>query len=137
MPPELTGGAPYPTSYVLIVDSEYEIIECNEFKNLASGDVCCYGEPDDEEDCPDLTVEMRSITCELDRRRGVYIITAEARVTNLGTETITDPIWVEADSDRGDGSNVIHTDLDPGDYLNFITECDETNNTAGGDACCD
>ena len=135
--PEVTGASPCPINYELLVDSGCAISECNEFNNLASGDVCCYGEPDDEEDCPDLTVEMCSITCELDRKRGVYIITAEARVTYLGTETITDPIWVEANSDRGDGSNVIHTDLDPGDYLNFITECDETNNTTEGDACCD
>ena len=162
VPPEPTGGAPCPISYEVRVDSGSVIDECDELNNLATGDVCCYGEPQ-EEACPDLTVEITSIECELDRKAGIYILTIDARVSNIGTETITDPIWVEADSDRGDDSNVIHTDLDPGDYvdtefeitfsvnepgcpievtvevdyLNFITECDETNNIAEGDACCD
>jgi hypothetical protein len=162
VPPEVTGAAPCPISYELTVDSGFAIDECNEYNNLASGEVCCYGEPQQEEECPDLTVEVRSVTCELDRQKGVYELTVAAIVSNIGTQTITDPIWVQADCDRGDDSSVIHTDLDPGDtatvefeitfslnepgcpipvtvevdYLNFITECDETNNTASDSACC-
>lgn len=163
VPPEPTGGAPCPINYELMVDSGYDVTECNESNNLVYGDECCLGTPDEEEDCPDLTVEMRSVTCEMDRKRGIYEITVTALVRNVGTLTITDPIWVEADCDRGADSNVIHTDLAPGasvitefsitfsinepgcpievivevDYLDFIDECDETNNTASGDACCD
>ncbi len=162
VPPEPTGGAPCPISYKLMVDSGYDISECNEANNLAYGDVCCYGEPEDEEDCIGLTVEIESITCEMDRKSGIYEMTVEAIVSNDGTTTITNPIWVEADSDRGTVSHAIHTDLAPGasvdteftitfsinepgcpievtvevDFWDFFDECDETNNTASGDACC-
>ncbi len=162
LPPDATGGAPCPLNYELMVDSGHDIDECNESNNLVYGDICCIGEPDQGAECPDLTVQVRSVTCEMDRKNGVYIITVDAAVGNIGTETITDPIWVKAYCSRGDDSNVIHTDLDPGDwvntefeitfsvnepgcpievtvevdYLNFMVECDETNNTASGDACC-
>jgi len=162
VPPEPTGGAPCPINYELMVDSSYDIDECNEYNNLVTGDVCCYGEPEDEEECTDLTVEIRSVTCEMDRVKGIYEITTEARVTNIGTTTITYPIFVEADSDRGSDTKVIHTDLDPGDskdvefsitfsikqpgcpievtvevdYPDFIDECDEDNNIASDDVCC-
>ena len=162
VPPEPTGGAPCPITYELRVDSGSAISECDELNNLVTGDVCCYGEPQDEETCPDLTVEIRDIECEFDRKAGIYILTVDVRISNIGTETITDPIWVEVESDRGNDMSVIHTDLDPGewsdrefeitfsinepgcpievtvevDYLNFLVECDETNNTASDDACC-
>lgn len=162
VPPEPTGGAPCPIDFELMVDSGYSVNECNETNNLTSGSECCYGEPQQEEECPDLTVEIRLITCELDPRQGIYEITVEALVRNIGTETITDPIWVEADCDRGSDNAIIHTDLDPGDtattdfsitfsinqpgcpipvtvevdYLDFIDECDESNNTATADTCC-
>ncbi len=119
--------------------------------------------PQTQGDCPDLTVEVRSVDCELDRKNGIYELTVSALVTNIGTQTVTDPIWVQAECDRGDDSSVIHTDLDPGDtatvefeitfsvnepgcplpvtvevdYLDFIDECDEFNNTDSGSACCD
>jgi len=162
VPPEPTGAAPCPINYELLVDSGYDIGECNESNNLTYGDVCCLGQPDDEEYCPDLTVEILSIDCEMDRKSGIYEITVEALVQNIGTATITDPIWVEADSDRGSKAKIIHTDLDPGDsevaefsitfsvnqpgcpievtvevdYLDSIEECDEDNNIASSDACC-
>jgi len=164
LPPVLPGGTVpvSPINYEVRVDSGSIIDECDELNNLATGDVCCLGEPDEEEDCPDLTVDLRSVTCEMDRNRGIYEITTTALVRNVGTQTITAPIWVEADCDRGSDTNVIHTDLAPGasvvtefsitfsikepgcpievtvevDYLDFIDECDETNNTASGDACC-
>jgi len=162
VPPEPTGGAPCPINYELMVDSGYDISECNESNNLAYGNACCLGEPDDEEYCPDLTVEIRSIDCEMDRKSGIYEITVTARVSNIGTATVTNPIWVEADCDRGSDTNVIHTDLAPAasvdtdfsitfsvnqpgcpievtvevDYLDFIEECDEDNNLASDDACC-
>lgn len=162
VPPEPTGGAPCPINYELMVDSGYDVSECNESNNLVYGDECCLGTPDEEGDCPDLTVQIRSINCELDRKNQVYEITVEALVQNIGTTTITDPIWVEADCDRGSDMQVIHTDLPPSasvatvfsiefsinqpgcpievtveaDYLDFIDECDETNNTASDDACC-
>ncbi len=162
VPPEPTGGAPCPINYELMVDSGYDITECNESNNLVYGDECCLGTPDQEEDCPDLTVVLRSIDCEMDRKNGIYEITVTALVKNIGTMTITDAIWVEADCDRGDAMHIINTDLDPGDsvvvefsitfsvnqpgcpievtvevdYLDLLDECDETNNTASGDACC-
>ena len=162
VPPEPTGAAPCPINYELMVDSGYAVNECNELNNLVYGNVCCRGEPDDEEACPDLTVDISSITCELDRKRGVYEMTVTAIVQNIGTTTIIDPIWVEMDSDRGSASKVIHTDLGPTDsevveftitfsinepgcpinvavevdYLDFIDECDENNNIAWGDVCC-
>jgi hypothetical protein len=145
-----------------MVDSGYDITECNESNNLVYGDECCLGTPDQEEDCPDLTVVIRSIDCEMYRKNGIYEITVTALVRNIGTMTITDAIWVEADCDRGDDMHIINTDLDPGDselveflitfsvnqpgcpievtvevdYLDLLDECDETNNTASGDACC-
>jgi hypothetical protein len=162
VPPEPTGGAPCPITYELRVDSGSAISECDELNNLVTGDVCCYGEPQDEEVCPDLTVELRSAECEMDRKAGIYVLTVEARVSNIGTETVTDPIWVRAECDRGDDMSVIHTDLDPGewsdvefeitfsinepgcpievtvevDYLNFLVECNETNNTESDNVCC-
>lgn len=161
-PPEPTGGAPCPITYELRVDSGSVISECDELNNVVYGDVCCYGGPQDFEVCPDLTVELQSVTCEFDRKNQIYEMTVEALVSNIGTATITDPIWVEMDCDRGSDSNVIHTDLapmasvvtefsitfsinEPGcpievmvevDYLDFLDECDETNNTAIGSACC-
>ena len=163
VPPEVTGGAPCPISFELMVDSSYDIEECDEANNLAYGDVCCFGEPEQEGDCTDLTIEITDIACELNRKDGIYELTVDALVTNSGDTTITSPIWTEADSVRGSDTNVIHTDLDPGDtttteflitfsinepicpidvvvevdYVGFITECDETNNTDTDNACCD
>jgi hypothetical protein len=157
-----TGAPPCPVNYEVMVDSSYQIDECIESNNLVYGDVCCFGGPDTEEVCPDLTVDIREIGCEFDRKNGIYELTLTARITNVGTETVTDPIWVQATCDQGWDMDVIHTDLAPGvwadvsfsmtfsvnlggcpipvtvevDYVRFITECDEDNNTDTADACC-
>jgi hypothetical protein len=165
VPPDPTGGAPCPINYELVVDSGFVIDECDELNNVVVGNVCCYGEPQ-QGACPDLTVGFRSAECVLNRKDDRYELSVEAVVTNSGDTTITSPIWVEADSVRGSDSNVIHTDMDPGDsvtteflitfpynngagaicpitvmvevdYVGFIVECDETNNEASGTACCD
>lgn len=115
-----------------------------------------------EDVCPDLIVEITQLYC---RNVGavapLYEVTIEALVTNIGTETITDSIWVEAESPCGGDTDIIHTNLDPGDtdtaeftltctanqpgchavtvtvdYPNFITECDEDNNEDEGTFCC-
>jgi len=170
-PPDATGGAPCPLWYELIADSGYVIPECDEHNNVVIDDICCLGEPDDDPgddpggdpDCPDLIVEIDAIDCELDRKNGVYILTVDATVTNIGTATVTDAIYVQASCDRGSDTEVILADLDPGDtaseelvitfsvnepgcpipvtvtvdHPNFITECNEGNNTDTDDACCD
>jgi hypothetical protein len=98
----------------------------------------------------------------MDRDSGIYVLTVEASIGNIGSEAITDPIWVRAETSRGNDTNIIHTDLSPGDwvdtdfeitfsikepacpievtvnadYVRFIDECDEDNNEASDDACC-
>ncbi len=115
-----------------------------------------------DEGCPDLTVEIRDVDCEMDRVKGVYVISIDAYVSNVGTEGYTGVVWVEADSDRASDSSTTHITLLPGggfsvaleiefsvnlpgcpipvtvtvDPHNFIEECDETNNTDTGSACC-
>jgi len=163
VPPEITGAAPCPVNYELTVDSGFAIEECNELNNVVPGNVCCYGEPQQQGDCTDLTVALSSVECDLDYKAGLFEITVEAVVTNSGETTITSPIWVEADSIRGSDTNIIHTDMNPGDtvtrefsitfpinqpicpitvtvevdYVGFIAECDETNNEDSGTACCE
>jgi hypothetical protein len=115
-----------------------------------------------DEGCLDLTVQIRDVDCELDRVKGVYVISIDAYVSNVGTEGYTGLVWVEADSDRGTDTSTTHVTLPPGggfsvmleiefslnlpgcpipvtvsvDPHNFIDECDETNNTDTGSACC-
>ena len=163
IPPEPTGGAPCPMNYELMVDSGYDVDECDEGNNLVYGDICCIGEPDQGEECPDLTMEIERVECELDRKNGVYILTIHAILSNIGGAAVTDPIWTQAETDRGDRMEIVHTDLDPGDstdieytvtfsvnqpgcpidvsveadYVDFIDECDEGNNSDDGDVCCD
>ena len=163
VPPEVTGAAPCPVNYELTVDSGFDIDECNELNNVVAGNICCYGEPVQQGDCTDLSVAIESVECVLNRKDQRYELSVEATVTNCGDTTITSPIWVEADSVRGSDSNIIHTDMDPGDtvnteflitfsinepicpievtvevdYVGFIVECDETNNEATDSACCD
>jgi len=164
VPPEPTGGAPCPITYELRVDSGSIISECDELNNLVSGDVCCYGEPED--DCPDLTLAIEDIDCDItlvDPRKKIYEyeLTVSVSIQNIGTQTITAPIWLEAVANVGNSMKVIHTDLNPGDsteveftygpsngalcidvtfeidYLDFIDECDESNNTLTIYECCD
>ncbi len=163
IPSEPTGGAPCPMTYELMVDSGYDVAECDEGNNLVYGEICCIGEPDQGEDCPDLTIEIDEIECILNRKDGVYELTVTATLSNIGSVAVTDPIWTRLETDRGDDTEVIHTDLyptdsidveyeitfsvnEPGcpldvtveaDYVDFIDECDEGNNTAEGEACCD
>jgi len=170
-PPDPTGGAPCPLWYELIADSGYVIAECDEHNNVVIDDICCLGEPGDDPgddpggdpDCPDLIIDIDEIRCELDRDRQVYVLTVDVTVTNTGTASVTDAIYVKASCDRGSDTEVIFSDLDPGDteseelvitfsinqpgcpipvtatvdHPNFITECDDGNNTDTDDACCD
>ncbi|MFC2083208.1 CARDB domain-containing protein [Candidatus Bipolaricaulota bacterium] len=153
VPPDPTGAAPC-VNYELMVDSSYDIDECFEDNNLVYGYICCSGEPDDQGECPDLTINIRDVDCEMDRKSGVYILTVTAVVQNLGLVEITDAILVRMDCDRGSDTDTIWTDLahmetkevtftlefslnEPGcfpitvevDYHNWIVECDEDNNT--------
>lgn len=163
IPPEPTGGAPCPMTYEMMVDSGYDVDECREDNNLVYSDICCIGEPDQGEDCPDLTMEIEEVECILNRKDGVYELTVNAVLTNIGGVTVTDPIWTRMETARGDDSEIIHTDLAPGDstdieyfisfsvnqpacplditveadYVDFIDECLEDNNSAEGEACCD
>jgi len=122
------------------------------------------GIPEDtpDDDCPDLTVQIRDVTCIMDREAGVYEITISAVVFNVGTASYSGPIRLTASCDRGSKSTVFSATLDPGesvsrtleitfsvnqpgcpipltvivDPFNVIDECDEGNNTAGSSACC-
>lgn len=162
-PPDPTGGAPCPLFYEVMVDSGFAIDECDEANNLVYGNICCLGEPDDGEDCPDLTMEIRTLECIFDRKNQIFELTVTALLRNVGTQTVTDAIWTRMTSDNGNDSSIIHTDLAPGasevveysitfsvneaacplevtveaDYVNFIDECDEDNNEASDDVCCD
>ena len=112
--------------------------------------------------CPDLIVEIIEMSCRnIGAAAPLYEVTIEALVTNIGTVTVSDSIWVEAESVCGDDSDIIHTDLDPGDsataefvitctgnqfgchdvtvtvdYQHFIDECDEQNNEDTDTFCC-
>ena len=118
------------------------------------------GEPD--EGCPDLIVEITSMVCrDIGMAAPQNEVTIEALVTNIGTETVTYPIYVKAKSVCGSDTDIIHTDLDPGDtdtatfvincgtqggchdvtvtvdYPHVIDECgDEQNNTDEETVCC-
>ena len=115
--------------------------------------------------CPDLALELVDTDCDCEydpRYKGeICDVTITILVRNIGTQAITDPIWLEADAGGGGILRIIHTDLDPGesvevefdfgtnpnspcvdvdfevDYIDFIDECDETNNTLTVVECCD
>jgi len=117
--------------------------------------------PQPDTACPDLTVDIQRFSCDLVASHGGYEITVSAVVQNIGSELVTDPIWLKASSNVGNSSMVIHSDLAPGDstsveftfevgdydpclevtlnvdYLAFIDECNESNNTASGSKCCE
>lgn len=117
--------------------------------------------PPVEETCPDLIVEITSMICRnIGAAAPQYEVTIEALVTNIGSATVTDNIWVEVESDCGSDTDIIHTDLDPlesataefvlncgmqggcfdviatVDYTHFIDECDEQNNEYEDRYCC-
>ncbi|MFC2083058.1 CARDB domain-containing protein [Candidatus Bipolaricaulota bacterium] len=118
--------------------------------------------PPPEEDCPDLIVEITEMVCRsIGAGAPLYEITIEALVSNIGSSTVTQSIWVEAESACGDDNDIIHTDLDPGDtavaefvincsanysgcqdvtvtvdYIHLIDECDEDNNEDTDTFCC-
>lgn len=117
--------------------------------------------PPPEQSCVDLIVEITEMYC---RNVGAaapkYELVIEALVTNTGSATVTDAIWVRAKTDCGSDTDIVHTDLDPGssataelviecgiqggcheltvtvDHTLFIVECDEDNNEDTGTVCC-
>ncbi|MCK5828209.1 hypothetical protein KAH43_06745 [Candidatus Bipolaricaulota bacterium] len=62
-PPDPSGAAPCPLTYVIIVDECEVIDECDEDNNTVWGEVCC---GDDEGDCPDLIGEITRVYCTCD-----------------------------------------------------------------------
>ncbi len=118
--------------------------------------------PPPEEPCPDLVVTITSVSCRnVGATAPLYEVSIEAEVTNIGSAKVTQSIWVKAESVCGSDTDIIHTDLDPGDtataefemtctanqpgchdltvtvdYPRFIDECDEKNNEAEGTFCC-
>ncbi len=113
--------------------------------------------PDDEdhpdENCPDLTIEIKSVECTRTPTGGGIEFKVIATITNIGGETAAST-FVRFESSEGDDSDIIPS-LDPGEFthssfaLSFIanrppdcpleftievdpyhnvTECDETNN---------
>jgi hypothetical protein len=117
--------------------------------------------PPNLENCPDLIVEITSMVCRnIGAAAPQYEVTIEARVTNIGGAAVTQAIWVRAESDCGDETDIIHTDLDPGDsataqfvvncgtqggcrdvdvtvdFTHLIDECNEGNNVDSGTVCC-
>ena len=114
--------------------------------------------------CPDLILVLDDIDCDYDydprKQTYTYEFTITVLVQNIGTQTITDPIWLEATADAASSTKVIHTDLDPGDstdveftfgtspnnpcidvtfevdYLDSIVECEEDNNMLSVSECC-
>jgi CARDB len=241
-PPDPSGAAPCPLTYVIEVDARDNIDECDEENNTASGEVCCGDEPpvgsccfadgscssvmtaqeceteggtefhagencdfiecpvavgacclpdgscaeltaaqceardgtqfhpgvdcsvvqcpQPVDECPDLVLSVADIDCDCDPRKQTCDVTITLLVSNIGTQAITDPIWLEAETSAGSGMKVIHTDLDPGesvevefdfgtnpnspcvqvdfeiDYIHFIDECNEYNNTLSVAECC-
>lgn len=117
--------------------------------------------PQPDATCPDLTLSLEDIDCDCDPRKQTCEVTITILVSNIGTQAITDPIWLEGSSVGGDSMKIIHTNLDPGestevefvygtnpnspcisvtfevDYIDFIDECDEYNNTLLVVECCD
>lgn len=117
--------------------------------------------PPPEQSCVDLIVEITEMSC---RNVGAaapqYELTIEALVTNIGSATVTESIWVRASTDCGSDTDIVHTDLDPGDsataefviecgiqggchpltvtvdHTLFIVECDENNNEDTDTVCC-
>jgi hypothetical protein len=130
-----------------------------EHNNLFVSTFCC---EDTTPLCPDLIVEITVLTCRnIGAVAPLYEVTIEALVTNIGTETVTQAIYVEAECACGNDTDIIHTDLGPGesdtaefvitcspnqggchdvtvtvDYTLIINECDERNNTDEGTFCC-
>jgi hypothetical protein len=107
-------------------------------------------------------VEITDTTC---RNVGAaapsYEVSIEATITNIGTATVTQPIWVRAETPCENDNDIILTHLDPGDtatadfviqcgpndygchdvtvtvdYTRFISECLETNNEDTATFCC-
>lgn len=117
--------------------------------------------PQPLDECPDLTLSIEDIDCDCDPRKQVCEVVITILVSNIGTQAVTDPMWLEAEAGAVSSMKVIHTDLDPGesveveyeywtspnlpcievdfeiDYIHFIDECDETNNTLTVVECCD
>jgi len=112
--------------------------------------------------CPDLVVEITMLLCRnVGHTAPYYEVTIEAEVTNIGTQMVTDAIRVKMTTACGSDTDIIHTDLAPGDtatadfsldcsanyggchdvtvevdYLNFIVECEEGNNEDTAEICC-
>jgi hypothetical protein len=193
-PPEPTGAAPCPLEYLLMVDANYDIRECDEENNVALGEVCCDDSsrgaccfadgscaemtapeceaeggtqfqpgvdcsivqcPPTEEGCPDLVVEIVSVDSEYAINKRECEVTVVIEVTNIGEQTVTEPINVSVTSNCGSEFGTIFTDLASGDsetleftftcsaaggcefnltvlvdYTHTIDECDERNNDA-------
>ena len=123
---------------------------------------CSVVQCEQPQDCVDLIVEITDMTCRnIGATAPLYEVTIEALVTNVGGATVTQSIWLEAETACGDETDIIHTDLDPGDsataefvitctsnqvgchdvtvtvdYPSFIDECDEQNNVDTDTFCC-
>ena len=117
--------------------------------------------PPPVQECADLIVEIIEAYC---RNVGAaapqYQLHVLAEVTNIGTATVTSAIWVDLETPCGDRTNIIHSDLHPGDStttefvvgcginggchdvlvivddFKFIPECDDDNNEAEETICC-
>ncbi|MBU1050127.1 hypothetical protein KKG90_08920 [Candidatus Bipolaricaulota bacterium] len=117
--------------------------------------------PPPVESCGDLIVKITQAYCQnVGAAAPQYRLHVEAEVTNIGTAPVSDAIWVELETPCGDDTDIIHTDLDPGDSAtvefeincgisggchdvvvivdgyNFVTECDDGNNEDEATICC-
>lgn len=118
--------------------------------------------PDDHpSDCPDLTIGIQSADCTRSPTGGGYLVTVEARITNIGGVT-ADSAFVRFESSSGNDTAIVAS-LDPGEHsdktftltfganqypdcpLHFtitvdpyhtLTECDEDNNTVEDSVAC-
>ena len=156
----LPGVPLCPIPYQLLVDSDFEIDECDEDNNTAEGSVCCMEAPVIEP-CPDLTISIVDATCEWVIAERRFQLTIEAEVENIGAADVEDPIFVQATTLCGDTSDVIPLGLAAGaaetvvftvhcspnftgcqtvtvevDHPLLIDECDEENNGDDEVVCC-
>jgi len=114
------------------------------------------------ETCPDLVCEIGQMSCRnIGAVAPLWEVSVEVIVTNVGSATVDDPIYVGASLDCGSDSTVLFDTLDPGDVTtanfiftcgpnqpgchdvtavvddpDFIDECDEDNNESDSATVC-